>query len=80
MPQTIKIIPSEFINAEPGLLPVGNIPVIVLSFNDEKGCVEDRAVSIGDAQQVVIDTVKCLAQMGDPWADALVKVFFGNHQ
>jgi hypothetical protein len=73
----VAVRPTRFINAEPGILPTaGGIPVVVLSFGGEEGPIEDRAILINEAQQIVMDIIESLAIMGDPLALAIGKKFF----
>lgn len=78
----IAIETTRFINAEPGVLPLvqGPMPVVVLSFGAEDGPIEDRAVNIIEARQMVMDILESLAIMGDPLAQAIGKQFFSEPQ
>jgi hypothetical protein len=79
MQQVIRIEPTRFINAEPGVLPIaGGIQVVVMSFGAEEGPIEDRAVQVHEARQIVVDTLASLAQMGDPLAQEISERYFGE--
>jgi len=83
MPQQLKVQPTRFINAEPGILPFGQgqpVPVVLLSFGAEEGPIEDRAVGIIEARQMVMDILESLATMGDPLAQAIGNQFFAHHE
>lgn len=82
MPQQLAVQPARFINAEPGILPFaqGPVPVVLLSFGAEEGPIEDRAVGIIEARQMVMDILESLAQMGDPLAQAIGNQFFGEQE
>jgi hypothetical protein len=73
-----KFTPTRFVNAEPAILPFaeGPIPVVLLSFGGEEGPIEDRAVNITEARQMVMDILESLATMGDPLAQAIGEQFF----
>lgn len=85
MPQQLKVQPTRFINAEPGvcssqgkvILPV---PVVILSFGAEDGLIEDRAVGIVESRQMVMDILSSLAKMGDSLAQAITNQYFGPQQ
>lgn len=78
--QVLRVQPTRFINAEPGLLPFGGetgpVPVVLLSFGPEEGLVEDKAVGIVEARQMVMDILESLATLGDPLAQAIGEQFF----
>jgi len=80
MPQQLAVQPARFINAEPGILPFaeGPVPVVLLSFGAEEGPIEDRAIGIIEARQMVMDILESLATMGDPLAQAIGSQFFGQ--
>lgn len=69
---------TRFVNAEPAILPFaeGPVPVVLLSFGGEEGPIEDRAVNITEARQMVMDILESLATMGDPLAQAIGEQFF----
>ena len=73
--------PTRFINAEPRLLPFqqGPVPVVLLSFGAEDGPIEDRAIGIVEARQMVMDIIESLAHMGDPLAVAIGQQFFSGN-
>lgn len=80
-----KIQKDRFISAEPAtgsLDPnpgsTNRVPVVVLSFGSEEGPVEDRAISIVDAQQMVVGILQSLATLGDPLALAIGNQFFSE--
>ena len=79
---TTQVQPTRFINAEPGILPFvqGPVPVVLLSFGAEEGPVEDRAVGILEARQMVLDILESLATLGDPLAQAIGEQFFSNKE
>lgn len=80
MSQVIRIQPTRFVNAEPGVLPYGGgIPVVVLSFGAEEGPIEDRAIQVNEARQVVVDTLSALAEMGDPLAQEISGRYFSDN-
>lgn len=76
----LAVQPARFINAEPGILPFaeGPVPVVLLSFGAEEGPIEDRAIGIIEARQMVMDILESLATMGDPLAQAIGSQFFGQ--
>lgn len=78
--QAVRVTPIQFINAEPGVIPMAGrpIPAVVLSFGGEEGPIEDRAVGIIDARQMVMDIIESLANMGDPLAQAIGQQFFSG--
>lgn len=78
----LSVQPIRFINAEPGLLPFveGPTPVVILSFGAEEGPIEDRAVGVIEARQMVMDILDSLATMGDPLAKAIGEQFFSDDQ
>lgn len=74
----VKVLPTRFINAEPGILPFagGPVPVVLLSFGGEEGPIQDKAVGIIEARQMVMDILESLATLGDPLAQAIGEQFF----
>jgi hypothetical protein len=76
--QVLRVQPTRFINAEPGILPfaTGPVPVVLLSFGAEEGLVEDKAVGIIEARQMAMDILESLASLGDPLAQAIGEQFF----
>jgi hypothetical protein len=81
MPQTIKVNPIRFINAEPCLLPFsgqGPMPAVLLSFGAEDEKIDDRAVNVVEARQMVVDILESLATLGDPLAQAIGEEFFSG--
>jgi hypothetical protein len=79
MSQQLEVQPVRFINAEPGILPFAGgqpVPVVLLSFGAEEGPIEDRAVGLVEARQMVMDILESLATMGDPLAQAIGQQFF----
>lgn len=80
--QQLAVQPVRFINAEPGILPFadGAVPVVLLSFGAEEGPIEDRAVGLIEARQMVMDILESLATMGDPLAQAIGQQFFSKNE
>ena len=78
-PKSMLVKPLRFINSEPGLVSFGHgpVPVVVLSFGAEEGPIEDVAVNIIEARQMVMDILISLAHMGDPLAQAIGNQYFG---
>ena len=76
----LKVQPTRFINAEPGILPFagGPVPVVLLSFGGEEGPVEDKAVGIIEARQMAMGILESLATLGDPLAQAIGEAFFNG--
>lgn len=78
MPQTIRHEPVRFINAEPHV--ENGTAFVVLSFGGEEGPIEDRSVSVAEAEQLVMDTLKSLAAMGDPLAQEINLRYFTDDE
>jgi len=80
--QQLQVQPTRFINAEPGILPSleGPVPIVLLSFGAEEGPIEDRAIGIIEARQMVMDILESLATMGDPLAQAIGSQFFSHQE
>jgi len=76
---TVK--PARFINAEPCLLPFtgqGPTPAVLVSFGAEDERIEDKAINVIEARQMVVDLLESLATLGDPLAQAIGQQFFSG--
>lgn len=80
----IHVKVTRFINAEPALLPGSDeetpTPAVIVSFGEEEGEIEDLAISVVEARQMVFDLIESLATMGDPMAQAIGNQFFAGGQ
>jgi hypothetical protein len=75
---TMLAQPARFINAEPHFAPSVGLPVVVLSFGAEEGPVEDRAIQVDEARQMVIDVLASLADLGDGLAHDINQHYFAS--
>lgn len=78
-----KVQPARFINAEPCLLPFtsqGPTPAVLVSFGAEDERIEDKAINVIEARQMVMDILESLATLGDPLAQAIGQQFFSGPQ
>jgi hypothetical protein len=77
--QKITVIPIRYINIEPAILPQNSPePIVVLSFGGEEGPIEEKAVAISDARQMLVDLLDSLATLGDPVAQAIGEQYFSD--
>ena len=74
---SLKIKSLPFINSELAA-PVANLsnPHIILSFGNIDGKIEDIAVSVGDAREIVKDIISNLISLGDPVAKSIQEEYF----
>lgn len=75
----IRVKTANFISAEPGIIPDNKTQVVVLSFGDDEGPVDDKAITTKDALDLVRQVLDSLATLGEPLAQTIGEQFFkGN--
>jgi len=61
----IQVRPIDFLSAEPGILPTAdNAKMVILSFGGEEGPIEDRAITVPDAMELVKQVIASLVTHG----------------
>jgi hypothetical protein len=73
----VKVVQSRYINTEPAFV-FGKNPVLVMSFGAEEGPVIEKAFSIIEGREMIVDLLQSLATLGDPLAQEIGEKYFSK--